>query len=357
MQNENNIYSLLMSNKEWLQKYGLQGCNINLRSLATEVRNRSVNPEKRLPVSEVRYPGIDANQDRLNQQYQKEKDEPPVAMQVQIVRELIYKRLAWTTTSSRKIFGILPGDCVILMLAVSTSNILAFYHFIEDVISLLVEQIATKKYFNIISYTDEGERTFQSTITPVTNGSLAEARAWLQHLPRPSRGVSIQPSLVFFEDEKLGEDSSTKVTVCWYDTGEEADSEVLKYVRVHWYKSVAAIVKLENNNLPLATEVHPRKTLNGDFQHTRDGDVFESDEVKLLVEEIRDCGDILRVLKQAGSLQEKTTASESDIVCETKPPFGAEVKHWLKGVSTTSSSRLSRDTKYIASKVSDFSDH
>ncbi|XP_022235345.1 uncharacterized protein LOC111083259 [Limulus polyphemus] len=254
------------------------------------------------------------------------------------------------TTGSRRIFGILPGDCVILMLAVNTSNMLAFYQFIEDVMSLLMDQIATKKYFNIVSFINEGERIFQPGKIPVTHASLAEAKAWLQHLRLPPKGLSIQPSLeVFFEDQNLCEDSSTQVTVCWYDTGEDVDNRTLKYGRVHRYRSAAALVQLdEDNNLPLATEVHTGKTPSGDIQQKSDWDVFDSDEVKLLVEEIRDCGDILRVLKQAGDLQERTTACSSDIVWETKLPPEVKVQHWLKGVTRTSNHRSSRNSKYIS---------
>lgn len=66
--------------------------------------------------------------------------------------KLYEKRIDWLASGSRKIFGAVTEDSLVVLVDLSASNSKYLIHIQHSLRLLMEQQISNKKYFNIIGY-------------------------------------------------------------------------------------------------------------------------------------------------------------------------------------------------------------
>ncbi|XP_075755559.1 von Willebrand factor A domain-containing protein 3A isoform X2 [Pelodiscus sinensis] len=108
--------------------------------------------------------------------------------------ELYHQRIQWLLTDSRKVFGLIKGNKVGLLVDVSdTSCGLHLFQFQKDLLCLIDEQLCYKKQLYFLSFGAEISYLWENP-TNVNVHVLHEARQWVQGL-QPSGGCNLLKAL------------------------------------------------------------------------------------------------------------------------------------------------------------------
>ncbi|NXG74393.1 VWA3B protein, partial [Baryphthengus martii] len=203
----------LVSSAKWLRLHGLKRNKLSLSQILSQIGFQ----HRKDYVSTLGKPVASRYADGLFPQYERARDGSVYNLTAKkdlILRfvecllgaiELYEQRMAWLTSESRQIFGVIQERCIVVVLDFGSAAP-AEFDLCRDALSmLLVEQVAQIAKFNLIRAAQDLLK-WQQKSTPVSEETVNSALTWLwklEHVRAASRAHSAEALLEARSDEAV----------------------------------------------------------------------------------------------------------------------------------------------------------
>nr|XP_047126678.1 von Willebrand factor A domain-containing protein 3B isoform X2 [Hydra vulgaris] len=178
----------LVSSKKWLETNGLKKLKLDLPHIMSaigikteddyiRILKKSVSSKygnslfKRIPLKDGSVYNLTASTDELVE----------IENTLKKILELYKSRFEWLVSGSRKLFGIIEGRSICIILDINPDDKQALAYFIKCLISLLKQQLVYVEKFNFIRAASE-IITWQPHCVTVTPESVSNAVSWIMDL-------------------------------------------------------------------------------------------------------------------------------------------------------------------------------
>ena len=159
-----------LSSEEWLGHYSLEYLGLNLKDLlAKGVISKPVSDKTGKAVQHITFDSahVDEFEYKLN-----------------LSVEMYSKRIKWLMQSSKRLFGLVQGERVAVLIDTSDTN-MAFGRAIElqdSLVSLIAEQMSKRKQMYFLNYGTDVKELWEDTLMDVHHRAIEEAKQYVTHL-------------------------------------------------------------------------------------------------------------------------------------------------------------------------------
>ncbi|KFP36532.1 von Willebrand factor A domain-containing protein 3A, partial [Chlamydotis macqueenii] len=269
----------VQTTKEWLRNYSLESLQLTLEHLVNE-GNIILNSGSNVEEIEFAEETVNDFESRLSE-----------------VTELYQERIQWLLQDSRKVFGLIEGTKVGLVVGVSHMS----YgprplDFQKDLLSLIDEQLCRKKQLYCLSFSTEISPLWESPKN-ISVDVLHEARQWIQQL-EPGQGCNLLKALKHVLPVKELNSLVLIIGSC-PDQSLEILSDYAQQCMLG-RKLQTHVVTYDCSN-PASLEVLKNfaEAVRGRYHcYSSNGENFDSSDVHLLLEESQKAKDLLKSINQ-----------------------------------------------------------
>ncbi|KAM9372601.1 von Willebrand factor A domain-containing protein 3A [Phaethornis superciliosus] len=267
------------STEEWLRNYSLESFQLTLEHLINE---GNIILDSRNGVEEIEFTEetVTNFESRLSE-----------------VIELYQQRIQWLLQDSRKVFGLIKGTKVGLVVDVShISYGPRLLDFQKDLLCLIDEQLCYKKQLYCLSFSTGISPLWESPKT-IDVHRLHEARQWVQQL-EPGQGCSLLKALKHVLAIKELNSLVLIVGNC-PDQSLEILSDYAQQCMLGRKLQTHAITYDSSNPAALAVLKNLAGAVRGHYHcYSSKGENFDSSDVHLLLQECQKAKDLLKSIKQ-----------------------------------------------------------
>ncbi|XP_053936643.1 von Willebrand factor A domain-containing protein 3A [Cuculus canorus] len=270
----------VQTTEEWLRNYSLESLQLTFEHLVNEgkcVLNSRTGVEEREFTEET----VTSFESRLSE-----------------VIELYQQRIQWLLQDSRKVFGLIKGTKVGLVVDVShVSYRPRLLDFQKDLLCLIDEQLCYKKQLYCLSFSTEISPLWESP-KHIDGHVLHEARQWIQQL-EPGRGCNLLKALKCVLTMKELNSLILVVGSCPDQTSEILCDYIQQ--RMLGRKLQAHAVSYDcSNPASLAVLKNLAEAVRGRYHcYTSKEENFDSSDLHLLLHESQKAKDLLKSIKQS----------------------------------------------------------
>ncbi|XP_074775453.1 von Willebrand factor A domain-containing protein 3A [Athene noctua] len=269
----------VQTTEEWLRNYSLESLQLTLEHLLNE---GSIILNSRNDVEEIEFTQETVNdfESRLSE-----------------VIELYQQRIQWLLQDSRKVFGLIRGTKVGLVVDVSSMRHgPRLRDFQKDLLSLIDEQLCYKKQLYCLSFSTEISPLWESPKT-INVHVLHEARQWIQQL-EPGQGCNLLKALKHVLMVKELNSLVLIVGSC-PDQSLEILSGYAQQCMLGRKLQIHAVTYDCSNPASLAVLKNLAEAVRGCYQcYSSKGENFDSSDVHLLLQESQKAKNLLKSIKQ-----------------------------------------------------------
>ncbi|KFP63031.1 von Willebrand factor A domain-containing protein 3A, partial [Cariama cristata] len=265
--------------EEWLRNYSLESLQLTLEHLVNE-GNFILNSGNDVEEREFTEEAVADIESRLSE-----------------VIELYQQRIQWLLQDSRKVFGLLEGTKVGLMVDMSHMSyrprLLGFQ---KDLLCLIDEQLCYKKQLYCLSFSTEISPLWESPKN-INAHVLHEARQWIQQL-EPGRGCNLLKALkhVLMMKEL---NSLVLILGSCPDQSLEILSDYAQQLMLGRELQTHAVTYDCSNPASLAVLKNLAEAVRGRYHcYSSKGENFDSSDFHLLLRESQKAKDLLKSIKQ-----------------------------------------------------------
>ncbi|NXW28945.1 VWA3A protein, partial [Phaetusa simplex] len=213
------------------------------------------------------------------------------------VIELYHQRIQWLLQNSRKVFGLIKGTKIGLMVDVShVSYGPRLLDFQKDLLCLIDEQLCYKKQLYCLSFSTEISPLWESPKN-INVHVLHEARQWIQQL-EPGQGCNLLKAL---KDVLTMKELNSLVLIVGScpDQTLETLSDYAHQCTLGRKLQTHAVTYDCSNPASLAVLKNLAEALRGCYHcYSSKGENFDSSDVHLLLQEVQKAKDLLKSIKQ-----------------------------------------------------------
>eukprot|EP00076_Gallus_gallus_P045504 XP_025011042.1 von Willebrand factor A domain-containing protein 3A isoform X4 [Gallus gallus] len=269
----------VQSTEEWLRSYSLESLQLTLEHLVNE---GTIILDSRSGVEEIELA---------------EEAVTSFEARVSEVIELYQQRIQWLLKDSRKVFGLVKGTKVGLVVDVSgLSDRPRLEGFQKDLLFLIDEQLCYKKQLYCLSFGTEISPLWESPRN-VGVHVLGEARQWVQQLA-PARGCNLLKALKHVLTMKELNSLVIIMQSC-PDQSLEILADYAQQCMLGRKLLVHAVTYDCGSPAAIATVKNLAEVLSGCYHcYTSKGENSDSSDVNLLLQESHKAKDLLRSIKQ-----------------------------------------------------------
>ncbi|XP_075292454.1 von Willebrand factor A domain-containing protein 3A [Opisthocomus hoazin] len=288
---------MVQTTEEWLRNYNLESLQLTLRHLINE---GSIILNSRTGVEELEFTEetVTNFESRLSE-----------------VIDLYQHQVQWLLQDSRKVFGIIKGTKVGLVVDVSHMSYgPRLLDFQQDLLCLIDEQLCYKKQLYCLSFSTEISPLWESPKN-INVHVLHEARQWIQQL-EPGRGCNLLKALKHVLMMKELNSLVLIVGSC-PDQCLEILSDYAQQCMLGRKLQTHAVIYDCSNPVSLAVLKNLAEAVRGRYHcYSSKGENFDSSDVHLLLRESRKAEDLLKSIKQTfqrrvgGSLRIEDASTE-----------------------------------------------
>ncbi|KFZ53138.1 von Willebrand factor A domain-containing protein 3A, partial [Antrostomus carolinensis] len=265
--------------EEWLRNYSLESLKLTLDHLVNE-GNVILNSRNGIEEVEFTEETVTDFESRLSE-----------------VIELYQQRIQWLLQDSRKVFGLIKGTKVGLVVDVShVSYRPRLLDFQKDLLCLIDEQLCYKKQLYCLSFSTEILPLWESPKT-INVHVLHEARQWIQQL-EPGRGCNLLKALKHVLTMKELNSLVLIVGSC-PDQSLEILSDYAQQCMLGRKLQTHAVTYDCSNPTSLVILKNLAESVGGRYHcYSSKGENFDSSDVHLLLQESQKARDLLKSIKQ-----------------------------------------------------------
>ncbi|KFV56560.1 von Willebrand factor A domain-containing protein 3A, partial [Tyto alba] len=269
----------MQTTEEWLRNYSLDSLQLTLEHLINE---GTIILNSRNGVEEVEFTEETVNdfESRLSE-----------------VIELYQHRIQWLLQDSRKVFGVIKGTKVGLVVDVSDMSYgPRLLDFQKDLLCLIDEQLCYKEQLYCLSFSTEISPLWENPKN-INVHMLHEARQWIQEL-EPGRGCNLLKALKHvFTIKELN--SLVLIVGNCPDQSLEILSDYVQQCMLGRKLQTHAITYDCSNPASLVILKNLAKAVRGRYHcYSSKGENFDSSDVHLLLQESQKAKDLLKSIKQ-----------------------------------------------------------
>ncbi|KAM9290621.1 von Willebrand factor A domain-containing protein 3A [Morus bassanus] len=269
----------LQTTEEWLRNYSLESLQLSLQHLINE-GNIILNSRNGIEEREFTEETVTDFESRLSE-----------------VIELYRHRVQWLLQDSRKVFGLIKGTKVGLVVDVSHMSYRPrLLDFQKDLLCLIDEQLCCKKQLYCLSFSTEISPLWESPKS-VNVHVLHEARQWIQQL-EPGRGCNLLKALKHVLTMKELNSLVLIIGSC-PDQSLEILSDYAQQCMLGRKLQTHAVTYDCSNPASLAVLKNLAEAVRGCYHcYSSKGQNFDSSDVHLLLQESQKAKDLLKSIKQ-----------------------------------------------------------
>ncbi|KFP89190.1 von Willebrand factor A domain-containing protein 3A, partial [Acanthisitta chloris] len=233
------------------------------------------------------------------------------------VMELYQQRIQWLLQDSRKVFGVIKGTKVALMVDVShLSPGPTLLHFQRYLLCLLDEQLCYKKQLYCLSFSTEISPLWESP-KPINIHVLHEARQWIQEL-EPGQGCNLLKALKHVLTVKELNSLVLVVGSC-PDQSLEILSDYAQQCMLGRKLQTHTVIYDCSNPAALVILKNLAGAVRGSYHcYSSKEENFDSSDFHLLLQEFQKAEDLLKSIKQAS---QRTGGSPSSRTADVSTEF------------------------------------
>ncbi|KGL81052.1 von Willebrand factor A domain-containing protein 3A, partial [Tinamus guttatus] len=268
----------VQTTEEWLRNYGLESLQLTLEHLVNEGNILdSGNAVEEIELTEERITDFES---RLSE-----------------VIELYQQRIQWLLEDSKKVFGLIKGTKVGLMVDVSGMScgprLLGFQN---DLLSLIDEQLCHKKQLYCLSFGTEISSLWESPKN-IDVHVLHEARQWVQQL-EPGGGCNLLKALKHVLTVKEL-DSLVLIVGSCPDQSLEILADYVQQCMLGSKLLIHAVIHDCSNPASLVIIKNLAEVVRGRYHcYSSKGEKYDSSDVDLLLQEYQKAKDLINNVKQ-----------------------------------------------------------
>ncbi|XP_029858272.1 von Willebrand factor A domain-containing protein 3A [Aquila chrysaetos chrysaetos] len=269
----------VQTTEEWLRNYSLESLQLTLEHLINE-GNIILNSRNGVEEIEFTEETVTDFESRLSE-----------------VIELYQQRIQWLLQDSRKVFGLIKGTKVGLVVDVSDMSYgCRLLDLQKDLLCLIDEQLCYKKQLYCLSFSTEISPLWESPKN-INVHVLHEARQWIQQL-EPGRGCNLLKALKHVLTMKELNSLVLIVGSC-PDQSLEILSDYAQQCMVGRKLQTHAVTYDCGNPVSLAVLKNLAEGVRGRYHcYSSKGENFDSSDVHLLLQESQKAKDLLKNIKQ-----------------------------------------------------------
>ncbi|XP_049647607.1 von Willebrand factor A domain-containing protein 3A isoform X1 [Accipiter gentilis] len=269
----------VQTTEEWLRNYSLESLQLTLEHLINE-GNIILNSRNGVKEIEFTEETVTDFESRLSE-----------------VIELYQQRIQWLLQDSRKVFGLIKGTKVGLVVDVSGMSYgCRLLDFQKDLLCLIDEQLCYKKQLYCLSFSTEISPLWESPKN-INVHVLHEARQWIQQL-EPGRGCNLLKALKHVLTMKELNSLVLIVGSC-PDQSLEILSDYAQQCMVGRKLQTHTVTYDCSNPASLAVLKNLAEAVRGRYHcYSSKGENFDSSDVHLLLQESQIAKDLLKNIKQ-----------------------------------------------------------
>ncbi|XP_054068920.1 von Willebrand factor A domain-containing protein 3A isoform X2 [Rissa tridactyla] len=269
----------VQTTEEWLRNYSVESLQLTLKHLINE-GNIILNSRNGVEEIEFAEETVTNFESRLSE-----------------VIELYHQRIQWLLQNSRKVFGLIKGTKVGLMVDMSHMSYgPRLLDFQKDLLCLIDEQLCYKKQLYCLSFSTEISPLWESPKT-INVRVLHEARQWIQQL-EPGQGCNLLKAL---KDVLTMKELNSLVLIVGScpDQTLETLSDYAQQRMLGRKLQTHAVTYDCSNPASLAVLKNLAEALRGCYHcYSSKGENFDSSDVHLLLQEAQKAKDLLKSIKQ-----------------------------------------------------------
>ncbi|XP_027665828.2 von Willebrand factor A domain-containing protein 3A [Falco rusticolus] len=270
----------VQTTEEWLRNHSLESLKLTLEHLVNE-GNIILNSGNCVEEIEFTEETVTDFESRLSE-----------------VIELYQQRIQWLLQDSRKVFGLIKGTKVGLMVHVSHMSYgPQLLDFQKDLLCLIDEQLCYKKQLYCLSFSTEISSLWESPKN-INVHVLHEARQWIQQL-EPGQGCNLLKALkhVFMMKEL---NSLVFIVGSCPDQPLEILSDYAQQCMLGRKLQTHAVTYDCSNPASLAVLKNFAEAVRGRYHcYSSKGENFDSSDFRLLLQESQKAKDLLKTIKQS----------------------------------------------------------
>ncbi|KAM9598735.1 von Willebrand factor A domain-containing protein 3A isoform 1-T1 [Morphnus guianensis] len=269
----------VQTTEEWLRNYSLESLQLTLEHLINE---GNIILSSRNGVEEIEFT---------------EETVTDFESRLYEVIELYQQRIQWLLQDSRKVFGLIKGTKVGLVVDVSDMSYgRRLLDFQKDLLCLIDEQLCYKKQLYCLSFSTEISPLWESPKN-INVHVLHEARQWIQQL-EPGRGCNLLKALKHVLTMKELNSLVLIVGSC-PDQSLEILSDYAQQCMVGRKLQTHAVTYDCSDPASLAVLKNLAEAVRGRYHcYSSKGENFDSSDVHLLLQESQKAKDLLKNIKQ-----------------------------------------------------------
>ncbi|XP_068002901.1 von Willebrand factor A domain-containing protein 3A [Melanerpes formicivorus] len=241
---------------------------------------------------------------------------------ISLVVELYQQRIQWLLQDSRKVFGVIKGTKIGLVIDTSDMSYRPrLLDFQKDLLGLIDEQLSYKKQLYCLSFSTEISPLWESPKN-INIHVLHEAREWIQQL-EPGQGCNLLKALrhIFMVKEL---NSVVLIVGSCPDQSLELLSDYAQQCMLGRKLQVHAVTYDCSNASALAVLKNLAEAVQGRYHcYSSKGENFDSSDFHLLIEESQKAKNLLKSIKQ--TFQSRTCGSHIGRVAEASTVFASTV--------------------------------
>ncbi|KFZ68142.1 von Willebrand factor A domain-containing protein 3A, partial [Podiceps cristatus] len=269
----------MQTTEEWLRNYSLESLQLTLEHLIKEdnfILNSTNSVEE-----------IDFTEETVRD----------FVSRLSEVIELYQQRIQWLLQDSRKVFGLIKGTRVGLVVNVSDMSYgPRLLDFQKDLLRLIDEQLCYKKQLYCLSFSTEISPLWESP-KPINVHVLHEVRQWIQQL-EPGRGCNLLKALKHVLMMKELNSLVLIVGSC-PDQSLEILSDYAQQCMLGRKLQTHAVTYDCSNPASLVTLRNLAEAVGGRYHcYSSKGENFDSSDIHLLLQESQKAKDLLKSIKQ-----------------------------------------------------------
>ncbi|XP_010290116.1 PREDICTED: von Willebrand factor A domain-containing protein 3A [Phaethon lepturus] len=269
----------VQTTEEWLRNYSLESLQLTLEHLVNE-GNTVLNSRNGVEEIEFTEETLTNFESRLSE-----------------VIELYQQRIQWLLQDSRKVFGLIKGTKVGLMVDVSHMSYgPKLLDFQKDLLCLIDEQLCYKKQLYCLAFSSEISPLWESPKN-INVHVLHEARQWIQQL-EPGRGCNLLKALKHVLTMKELNSLTLIVGNC-PDQSLEILSDYAHQRLLGRELQTHTVIYDCSNPASLAVLKNLAEAVRGRYHcYSSKGENFDSSDFHLLLQESQKAKDLLKSIKQ-----------------------------------------------------------
>ncbi|KFQ20094.1 von Willebrand factor A domain-containing protein 3A, partial [Merops nubicus] len=270
----------VQTTEEWLNSYGLESLQLTLEHLINE-GNIILNSRNGVEEIEFAEETVMNFESRLSE-----------------VVQLYQQRVQWLLQDSRKVFGLVEGSNVGLVVDVSNVSYgPQLLDFQKDLLRLIDEQLCYKKQLYCLSFSTEISPLWESPKN-INIHVLHEARQWIQQL-EPGQGCNLLKALKHVLTMKELNSLLLVVGSC-PDQSLEIISDYAQQCMLGRKLQIHAVTYDCSNPASLVLLKNLAEAVRGHYHfYSSKGENLDSSDIHLLLQESQKANDLLKSLKQS----------------------------------------------------------